>query len=40
MLYEVITILEMMPTKDSLGKLMVFFGFTLSVGFVISYNFV
>ncbi len=29
-------ILEMMPTKDSLGKLMVFFGFTLSVGFVIN----
>ncbi len=29
-------ILEMMPSKDSLGKLMIFFGFTLSIGFIIN----
>ncbi len=29
-------ILEMMPTKDSLDKLMIFFGFTLFVGFIIN----
>lgn len=29
-------ILEMMPTRDSLGKLMIFFAFTLAVGFIIN----
>ncbi|MBN2812019.1 MAG: ATPase [Spirochaetales bacterium] len=29
-------ILHMMPSKDSLGKLIVFFGFTVAVGFIIN----
>jgi V/A-type H+-transporting ATPase subunit I len=29
-------ILELMPTKDSIGKIFIFFGFTVAVGFIIN----